>query len=179
GFETVLFLFTSVQVAPGSLIGAVAGLLSAALVGVALFQWGIRIDLRQFFRVMGALLLLIVAGLVVSVCRNLDAAFAAISQTNAIDLCFAQQSCVLGPLLWDASGRLPDKQFPGVVLKLLLGYRDHLYLLQAVAYIAFLWGIGGRYFHSLRVASLSSSGVPSSGVPQAAAVDVAKAIEPS
>ncbi|MEO0540608.1 MAG: FTR1 family protein, partial [Cyanobacteria bacterium P01_A01_bin.105] len=101
GFETVLFLFTSVQVAPGSLIGAVAGLLSAALVGVALFQWGIRIDLRQFFRVMGALLLLIVAGLVVSVCRNLDAAFAAISQTNAIDLCFAQQSCVLGPLLWD------------------------------------------------------------------------------
>ena len=48
------------------------------------------------------LLLLIVGGLVISALKNLDAALAAISRLNmsTADLCFARESCILGPLVW-------------------------------------------------------------------------------
>jgi high-affinity iron transporter len=154
GFETVLFLFTNWQSSVFLGIGgAISGLLAASAIGLALFKWGIHINLRWFFQVMGILLLLIVAGLVISACKNLDTAFAAITQLDArrLDLCFANQSCILGPLLWDTSGVLPDKQFPGIFLKVFLGYRDHLYLIQFLAYILFLAGVGNRYFRSLNI----------------------------
>ena len=83
--------------------------------------------------------------------EEVDAALAAISQLDAqtVDLCFSQTSCILGPLVWDASARLPDRQFPGLVFKTLLGYRDHLYLVQLLAYVGFWMTVGGRYFRSL------------------------------
>ncbi|MEL6249985.1 MAG: SIS domain-containing protein, partial [Cyanobacteria bacterium J06627_15] len=87
---------------------------------------------------------------------------AAISQSGQVDLCFASQSCILGPQLWDTSRIMPDKQFPGVLFKVLLGYRDHLYLLQAVAYIAFLLGVGGSYFRSLGAIAPQTTANPKS-----------------
>jgi high-affinity iron transporter len=132
-------------------LGAVGGLLGATLIGLALFRWGVRINLRVFFQVMGVLLLLIIGGLVVSFFRNLDAAFLAVSNFDPVnaDLCISKDSCILGPQLWDAHSVLPDKQFPGVLLKTLLGYRDRLFAGQALAYIAFLIAVGGTYFRSL------------------------------
>ncbi|TVP66666.1 MAG: hypothetical protein EA342_11080 [Leptolyngbya sp. LCM1.Bin17] len=151
GFETVLFIFTNVDASAGAIAGALAGLMGAALIGLALFRWGVRINLKRFFQVMGVLLLLIVGGLVVSVFKNLDAALAAVSQLDPrnADICFAQSSCILGPLIWDGSRLLPDQQFPGIALKTLLGYRDHLYLVQILAYLGFLVLVGRRYFRSL------------------------------
>ncbi|MEA5463348.1 FTR1 family iron permease [Leptothoe sp. PORK10 BA2] len=152
GFETVLFLFTQPQTLASSLLGVGMGLLGATVIGFGLFRWGIRINLGLFFQVMGVLLLLIIAGLVVSLCRNIDIAFAALSQLSSLplDLCFGfGQSCVLGPLIWDASQSLPDKKLPGVILKVLLGYRDRIYLVQLLAYALFWLVIGGRYFRTL------------------------------
>ncbi|WP_017298871.1 FTR1 family iron permease [Nodosilinea nodulosa] len=150
GFETVLFIFTNVDASLAAVGGAIAGVFGAVLIGLALFGWGLRINLKRFFQVMGVLLLLIVGGLVISVFKNLDAALAAISQINPLaDLCFAQNSCILGPLVWDGSGSLPDRQFPGILLKTLLGYRDHLYLVQILAYLGFLALVGSTYFRSL------------------------------
>jgi len=159
GFETVLFLFSSTEQSTAGILGALAGLFGALAIGIALFKFGIRINLKLFFQTMGVFLLLIVAGLVVSVFKNLDAAFVAISILNQpnIDLCISTQSCILGPLLWDASAFLPDKQFPGILLKTLLGYRDHIYLLQLIVYVAFLIGIGGRYFQSLNIINQQNS----------------------
>ena len=157
GFETVLFLFSSLEQSAQGVLGAIAGLTGAFAIGVALFKFGVKIDLKLFFNTMGIFLLLIVAGLVVSVFKNLDAAFAAISLLKPeLDLCISAQSCILGPQLWDASNVLPDKQFPGVLFKTLLGYRDHIYLLQLLAYVGFLIGVGGRYLRSLNVVSRSS-----------------------
>ncbi|WP_035987730.1 FTR1 family iron permease [Leptolyngbya sp. KIOST-1] len=154
GFETVLFVFTNVETSLAAGGGAIAGLLGAVLIGLALFGWGLRINLKRFFQVMGVLLLLIVGGLVISVCKNLDAALGNLSQINpAADLCFAQASCVLGPLVWDGSTILSDRQFPGIVLKTLLGYRDHLYLVQILAYLGFLGLVGSSYFRSLSPAT--------------------------
>ncbi|NER81905.1 MAG: hypothetical protein F6K42_20535 [Leptolyngbya sp. SIO1D8] len=155
GIETVLFVFTSVQQSGIAAIGAVTGLFGATLIGFALFKWGIRINLRIFFQVMGVLLLFIIGGLVISFFRNLDAALYVISSLDPVnaDLCISQASCLLGPLLWDAHEVLPDKQFPGILFKTLLGYRDLMYAGQMIAYTLFLIAIGGSYFRSLNISS--------------------------
>jgi high-affinity iron transporter len=47
------------------------------------------------------------------------------------------------------SAILPDRKFPGLVLKTLLGYTQHLYLLQAIGYLLFLIIVGSIYFQIL------------------------------
>jgi high-affinity iron transporter len=67
--------------------------------------------------------------------------------------------------VWDLSQVLPERQFPGILGKTLLGYRDHLYLVQAVAYLVFLGSCGTLYFRSLQqsaVAPTQSLGKPAS-----------------
>ncbi|MEM8642190.1 MAG: FTR1 family protein [Cyanobacteria bacterium P01_G01_bin.54] len=150
GFETVIFIFASLQQGLPAVLGAIAGLAGATLIGIALFQWGVKINLKLFFQSVGMLLLLIVAGLVISALRHLDADVMAIAELQQLPLCLTTQSCILGPLLWDGSQVLPDKQFPGVVLKAFLGYRDHLYLGQILGYSLFLAGMGTLYFQSLQ-----------------------------
>ncbi|MEA5616875.1 FTR1 family protein [Cronbergia sp. UHCC 0137] len=157
GFETVLFVAANFQQGLIPALGALAGLASATAIGILLFKWGIKINIRQFFQVMGVLLVLIVAGLVVSALKHFDDAVGnlALSDRASENLCFYYQhftkvhSCILGPMVWDSSKILPDKNFPGIILKSLFGYRDHLYIVQAVGYGVFLFTIGGLYFRSL------------------------------
>ena len=152
GFETVVFILANLQQSASASIGAISGLVGAVGIGVALFKWGVKIDIRLFFQIMGTGLLLIVAGLVISTCRHIDAAVYALDQVKQIEatLCISTQSCILGPLVWNTSQFLPDSQFPGAILKALLGYRDHLYLVQVIGYGLFLSIVGNLYFRSLR-----------------------------
>jgi high-affinity iron transporter len=151
GFETVLFLAANFQQGFIPVLGAILGLAAATAIGLLLFKWSVKINLRQFFPVMGTLLVLIVAGLVVSSLKHFDEALANLS----LDFCWngdrqtLADSCILGPLVWDTAQILPDRQFPGIVLKSLLGYRDHLYLVEAIAYLSFLFSVGGLYLWSL------------------------------
>lgn len=157
GFETVLFVSAQFQQGLTAALGALAGLAGAALIGTLLFKWGVKIDLGLFFKLMGILLLLIVAGLVVSALKHFDAAANLLSQVNVNyrGLCFdaartlQTASCILGPLVWNATAILPDRQFPGIILKSLFGYRDKLYLVQAIGYILFLATAGRIYFEKL------------------------------
>jgi high-affinity iron transporter len=157
GFETVLFVAANFQQGLLPTLGALGGLAAAAAIGVLLFKWGVKINIRQFFQVMGVLLVLIVAGLVVSALQHFDDATAnlALSSRSSENLCFYYEhftrvhSCILGPMVWNTKKILPDEQFPGIILKSLFGYRDNLYLVQAVGYLAFLLSIGGLYFRSI------------------------------
>jgi high-affinity iron transporter len=152
GFETVVFIAAQIQQGWVPAIGAIAGLVGATLIGVLLFRLGVKINLRRFFQSMGVLLLLIVSGLVVSTLRHLDHGVGLLAQTNAdyAALCpDSASSCVLGPLVWDTSDRLPDRQFPGVLLKAFFGYTQRLYLVQAIAYLVFLLTVGGLYVQRL------------------------------
>jgi high-affinity iron transporter len=157
GFETVIFVSAQFQQGLSPALGALGGLAGAAIIGALLFKWGVKIDIRLFFKFMGILLLLIVAGLVVSALKHFDAAAGLWSQVdgNYQGLCFYYDrtsqihSCILGPLVWNATEFLPDREFPGIILKSLLGYRDKLYLLQAVGYIMFLATVGSIYFQKL------------------------------
>ncbi|HEY9616253.1 MAG TPA: FTR1 family protein [Microcoleaceae cyanobacterium] len=156
GFETVLFLAAKFQQGWMPLLGAVTGLLGAIGIGILLFRLGIKINLRQFFQVMGIFLLLIVAGLVVSALGHLDLALDRLASINpAANFCVYSDriadppSCILGQLLWDTSQFLPERQFPGIVFHTLFGYEDHLFLIQAVGYVLFLGTIGVMYLRSL------------------------------
>jgi high-affinity iron transporter len=152
GFETVLFVVAKFQQGWIPAIGALLGLLGAVVIGFLLFQGGVRINLRLFFQLMGILLLLIVSGLVISALKNIDNAAMILSEINSQyqGLCFSDSgSCLLGPMVWDTSEFLSDRQFPGMILKALFGYRSHLYLAQAVGYVVFLFTVGRFYFSSL------------------------------
>ncbi|MBE9198248.1 MULTISPECIES: FTR1 family protein [unclassified Nodularia (in: cyanobacteria)] len=171
GFETVLFVAANFQQGLVPALGAIAGLAGAAAIGVLLFKWGIKINIRQFFQVMGVLLVLIVSGLVVSALKHFDEGLAnlALSSRASENLCFYYEhfskvhSCILGPMVWNTEKILPDQQFPGIILKSLFGYREHLYLVQAIGYVVFLATVGGLYFRSLTggvVQNIKNNSVP-------------------
>ncbi|MBW4558666.1 MAG: FTR1 family iron permease [Trichormus sp. ATA11-4-KO1] len=165
GFETVLFIAANFQQGLVPALGAIAGLAGAATIGVLLFKWGVKINIRQFFQVMGVLLVLIVAGLVVSALKHFDEGLAnlALSSRASESLCFYYEhftkthSCILGPMVWNTEKILPDQQFPGIILKSLFGYREHLYLIQAIGYVAFLATVGGLYFRSLTTGAIQAN----------------------
>lgn len=152
GFETVIFLLTQGQRGWLPSLGAIAGLSGAGLLGWAIFRGSIRLNLRRFFQVMGVLLLMITGGLLLTALRKLDAGLGLLEQLSQgrWGLCQSTASCLLGPQLWDLQALLPDRQFPGLFLKLIAGYSDRLFLIPAIAYVVFWIGVGGLYFRSLQ-----------------------------
>lgn len=156
GFETVVFLAAKFQQGLIPALGALAGLAVAAGIGVLLFKWGVKLNLRLFFQVMGVLLLLVIAGLVVTALGHFDTVMNTLASHNRASesLCFYYErftknpSCILGPMVWNTTQILPDDRFPGIILSALFGYTQRLYLVQAVAYLLFLLAVGGLYFQS-------------------------------
>jgi high-affinity iron transporter len=159
GFETVLFIAAKFQQGIAPAIGAALGIASAAAIGTAIFKFGVRLNIRKFFLYMGVFLLLIVSGLVVTALGHFDTAintFAGLDRKSANVCIFYEhfvspmnRSCILGPMVWNLSKILPDDRFPGLVFSTLLGYTQRLFVVQAIAYVAFLGTIGTLYFRSL------------------------------
>jgi high-affinity iron transporter len=159
GFESVLFIATKFQQGLFPTLGAIAGIAAAASIGISLFKWGIKLDIKLFFKVMGIFLLLIVAGLVVTALSHFDTALGALASMDrsSESLCFfyerfakpVDRDCFLGPIIWNASKILPEDRFPGIILSSLFGYTQRLYFLQALAYGIFIITVGSLYFHSL------------------------------
>ena len=154
GFETVLFIAAKFQQGAIPIAGAIAGIVVAVGIGVLLFQFGVKINLRLFFQAMGIFLLFIVAGLVLSALAHIDTALMRLAEIQpsasfCLNFSAPQSSCILGPLLWDTSRWLPERQFPGILLHTLFGYEDQIYLVQAIAYGLFLTSVGGVYLQSI------------------------------
>ncbi len=148
GIETVVFVMSQTDGTTVAFLGAVGGWLAAALLVGLLLAGTVRIDLGQFFRVMGLLLLGVVGGLVISMLQHLDGA-AMLWSHPEICVWNSPGVCNLGPLVWDWHGLLPEDRLPGLLLKTLLGYRDRLHALQLLAYLVFWGAIGGAYWQSL------------------------------
>jgi high-affinity iron transporter len=65
GLETALFLWTNISNANNStepIIGAVLGLLTAALLGYLLYRGGLKLNLKKFFTITGVALIIVAAG---------------------------------------------------------------------------------------------------------------------
>jgi high-affinity iron transporter len=183
GFETVLFIAAKFQQGLMPALGAIAGIGVASLIGALLFKWGVKINVRSFFQVMGVFLILIVAGLVITALSRFDNALHIVSQMDrqSASLCFYYErfsknpSCVLGPMVWDGAKVLPDEKFPGVVLSSLFGYTQKLYLVQAVGYLAFLFTMGTVYFKSVSGKTVNLPAEKLSKLPKSKAMAQSKA----
>jgi high-affinity iron transporter len=69
GLETAVFLLATFQASENAALasfGAILGVSSAAAIGVALYRGGLHINLARFFRLTGAVLILVAAGLVMT-----------------------------------------------------------------------------------------------------------------
>ncbi len=73
GFETSVFLLATFQAAANPALaatGAVLGVAVAVVIGWGIYRGGVRLNLGRFFKITGAFLLLVAAGLVVSALRT-------------------------------------------------------------------------------------------------------------
>ena len=140
GFETVLFLLgaenegtTGAQVVVGGLIGLVI----AAVLGVAIYRGGRRVDLGKFFAWTGALLLLFAAGLFAKGVHEFREFF-------EIDASF-----VAKPLWEVTSGPFASGRGVHDFMNGLLGWSPDPERIRVVAYFAYLLPIGWLYVRDL------------------------------
>ena len=121
GVELALLLFAAPG--EGKLLGSVIGLAVAIGVGVLIYAFGRRIDLRTFFRVTTIILVLFAAGLVAHAAHE----FAEAGVLAAVE----------GPKLWSTRGVLPDDEGLGAILRALVGYQDEPTVIEVVAYLGY------------------------------------------
>ena len=111
GIETSLFLLGQTTAAAGEglavVLGAVAGLLVAAGIGVLIFRAGLRLNLSAFFNVTGAALVVIASGLLAYGVHE-----------------FIEVGILPGLVtpLYDISAVLPHKEGIGQFLRAIVGY---------------------------------------------------------
>lgn len=90
GFETSVFLlatFSAAESAKSAAIGAVLGVAVATVIGWGIYAGGVKLNLSKFFRVTGAFLILVAAGLVVAMLRTAhEAGWLNAGQQKTIDL---------------------------------------------------------------------------------------------
>ncbi len=121
GIELALFLTAAAYSSSESqvLLGAVAGLIVAVVLGWLLYSATSRLNLRRFFQVTGILLLLFAAGLVAH----------GIHEFNEVGWVPA----VIDPL-WNMNHILDEKSTLGEMLKALFGYNGNPSLTETGAY---------------------------------------------
>jgi high-affinity iron transporter len=120
GVETALLLFAAPG--EGKLLGSALGLAIAIGVGVLIYAFGRRIDLRTFFTVTGVLLVFFAAGLV----------------THGVHEFVEAGVIGGGPRLFDLTSTLPDSEGAGALLRSLLGYSADPTLIEGIAYAGYL-----------------------------------------
>ena len=90
GFETAVFLLAAFDASTDPTaagVGALLGVLAAVAVGYGIYRGGVRIDLARFFRVTGAVLVLVAAGLVATALHTAhEAGWLVGLQSEAVDL---------------------------------------------------------------------------------------------
>lgn len=129
GAETVLFLKAVAIQGSGSvsLVGGLSGAAAAIAVTMAIFVGGRRVPLKALFASTGFLLLLMAAGLLAYGVHELEG--------------LGWLPPIVKPI-WDTNAILHENQGLGAFLKALLGYNGNPSLLEVIAYVTYLVGIG-------------------------------------
>jgi high-affinity iron transporter len=126
GLETALFLWAATKATGSSsapLIGASLGLLTAVVLGVAVYRGALRLDLGRFFRTTGAFLVVIAAGVL---------------SYGIHDLQEARVLPGLRSLAFDVSNQIPPSSWYGTLLKGTINFTPTTTWLQAAAWTAYL-----------------------------------------
>ncbi|WP_051191906.1 iron uptake transporter permease EfeU [Microbacterium luticocti] len=103
GFETSVFLLATFSASTSALlaaIGAVLGIAVAVAVGIGIYLGGVRLNLSRFFRITGGFLILVAAGLVMTVLRTAhEAGWLNAGQQQVLDLSWLVRPGSIGSAL--------------------------------------------------------------------------------
>jgi high-affinity iron transporter len=140
GFETSVFLVSVLQESDNTTTataGAFIGIAIAIAIGYGIYRGGVRINLSRFFRITGLVLVLVAAGLTMTVLHTAhEAGWINAGQATAIDLSWlVQPGTVLASLLTGVLGLQPK---PTTVEA--IGWL--VYAVPMLAYVA--WPRAGR-----------------------------------
>ncbi|MCE7003627.1 FTR1 family protein [Kibdelosporangium philippinense] len=127
GLETAVFFYAAVQTAGGGtsqpLIGFVAGILFAVILGYLLYRGSVRLNLTKFFQITGVLLVIVAAGVL---------------GYGVHDLQEGRFLPGLETLAFDLSGPIPEASWYGTLLKGLFNYSQQTTVLQAVTWVSYV-----------------------------------------
>lgn len=125
GLETVLFLQAGAAAGTGAGFGAAAaaGLAAAAVAGALAYTGAVRLPLRLFFGITGAVLVLFAAGMVANGVHALEE--------------LGLVPSLLEPV-WSTEGLIPSRSAVGQLLAALLGYDATPSLARAAAFFGYL-----------------------------------------
>lgn len=148
GLETALFLFAAVEASGGleTLIGGVVGLAIAVTLGYWVYRGTRRLNLRLFFGVTGALLILFAVGLLTHGMHELEEAEILPSIVEHV---------------WDTNAILPEQSAVGRFLTALFGYNGNPSLLEVFAYVSYLAMVAFYYFRPATSGRSSSAAAAS------------------
>ncbi len=125
GLESVFFLLAAFQqdVDAEAPLGALTGLLTAILAGIAIYWGGVKLPLQQFFRWTAVFILFVAAGLAAGTVR----AFHEAGIWNYFQA-----------IAFDLSGVLSTHTFTGTLLESLFGYQEAPSVSEVGAYLLYL-----------------------------------------
>jgi high-affinity iron transporter len=146
GLETVLFLFGTIReevVASVGLayLGAALGLVVAIVLGFLIYRGGVRLNLRTFFKVTGALILVVAAGLLAYGIHE-----------------FQELGWLPGEdaKAFDIGGVLSDEGGVGAFLRALFGYNADPSWLEFGAWVGYVLVTGFLFFRPQRPAPVTT-----------------------
>lgn len=135
GIETVIFLGAANFVSSGNgLLGAVAGIFAAIILGYLIFVGSMKINLRKFFTITSILLILFAAGLVAHGVHEFQ-------EAGVIPVVAEHIWDINPPAPLEDQGIYPtwhEKGNAGSILKGLFGYNGNPNLLEVISYIFYL-----------------------------------------
>ena len=127
GLETALFLWSNIQTTTGGgtlpLLGALVGILAAVALEYLLYRSAVRVNLAKFFRITGALLIVVAAGVLAGAVGDLQEANWLPGDARTA---------------FDVSAAVPEDSWYGVVLKGFVGFRAEMTWLMVLAWLAYL-----------------------------------------
>jgi high-affinity iron transporter len=133
GIETVIFLgAASFAATENNLIGALAGIAAAVLLGYAIFVGSMRINLKRFFNITSILLVLFAAGLVAQGVHELQ-------EAGIIPTVIEHLWNINPPVNPDGGyPLLHERGYLGSILKGLFGYNGDPSLIEVLSYFFYL-----------------------------------------
>ena len=137
GLETALFLWTSVQAAGSStnpVVGAVIGLVLASIIGWLIYRQSVKLNLATFFKVTGAGLIIVAAGVLAYGIHDL------------------QEASILpglNSLAFDVSSTIPPSSWYGTVLKGIFNFSPATTWLEAIAYVSYVVPVMYLFFRPM------------------------------
>jgi high-affinity iron transporter len=137
GLETALFLLSTTSAAGGGqvVIGTLIGLAVAAVLGVAVYHGSNVINMRKFFMVTGALIILFAAGLLSRAVQFLQAS----GDLGTLD----NSAYNVTQYAWLTVSTQSGRFLAGI-----FGWDPRPSIEQVIAYFGFLVPVGWAYFHA-------------------------------